>query len=354
MSGGLITRLRFRFRLLGSWTYGAVCADKLKPRERAFPPGPGDLEALKLALQAELASDYLTLRALDREYAVVLRTTETFRRSLELTINRRKGGIATDLDVSEAETQLRTAEADLPALRLQRTRLVHALAVLCGQPASNFAINPEPKDQNEAPLVPAGLPSELLERRPDVAAAEQRMAAANAQVGVAQTAFYPRVRFDGLAGLQSVSASSWFDWPSRLWAVGPTLQFPLFTGGQNRAQLRFAKAAYDETVATYRQTVLTAFQEVEDQLAAQRQLKIQSAAESSALAAAQRTLEIANNRYKAGLVTYLEVATAQSSALGLERTLVQLRGQEQIAAVGLVKALGGGWEMQSAAWAAPK
>jgi multidrug efflux system outer membrane protein len=308
-----------------------------------------DRESTRLALQAELATDYFTLRALDQEYAVVVHTTETFQRSLDLTLNRRKGGIATDLDVAQAETQLRAAEAELPALGLQRTRLLHALAVLCGEPASSFTIAPKPLDQNEPPAIPAGLPSELLERRPDVAAAEQRMAAANAQVGVALTAFYPRVRFDGLAGFQSVSASNWLDWPSRFWSVGPTLQLPLFTGGQNRAELRLSKAAYDETVANYRQTVLAAFQEVEDQLSAQQQLKIQLAAEGSALTAAQRTLEIANNRYRAGLVTYLEVATAQSSALALERTMVQLRGQKLVAAVGLIKSLGGGWQTQAAA-----
>lgn len=307
-----------------------------------------DLESTKLTLQAELATDYFTLRALDQEYAVVVRTTQTYQRSLDLTINRRKGGIATDLDVAQAETQLRSAEAELPALRLQRARLLHALAVLCGEPASSFAIAPQPVDQNEPPAIPAGLPSELLERRPDVAASEKRMAAANAQVGVALTAFYPRVRFDGLAGFESVSAANWLDWPSRFWSIGPTLQLPLFTGGQNRAELTLSKAAYEETVANYRQTVVAAFQEVEDQLSAQQQFKAQLAAESSALTAAQRTLEIANNRYRAGLVTYLEVATAQSSALALERTIVQLRGQKLVAAVGLIKSLGGGWQTQAA------
>jgi multidrug efflux system outer membrane protein len=305
-----------------------------------------DLEGTRLSLQAELATDYFTLRALDLEYAVMVRSTETFKRSLELTVNRRKGGIATDLDVSQAETQLRTAEAELPALRLQRARLVDALATLCGQPAGTFQLALAPIEKELLPPVPLGLPSELLERRPDISAAEQRMAAANAQVGVAQTAFYPRVRFDGLAGFESVSASSWFDWPSRLWSVGPTLQLPLFTGGQNRAQLAFAKAAYQETLSTYRQTVLNAFQEVEDQLAAQQQLKTQLAAETSALQAAQRTLEIANNRYKAGLVTYLEVATSQSAALALERTVVQLRGQQLVATVALIKSIGGGWSAE--------
>jgi multidrug efflux system outer membrane protein len=335
----------FTLPLQTSWEldlWGRVRRQVESARARASASAD-DLEATKLALGAELATDYFTLRALDLEYDVLVRTTETYQRSLELTVNRRKGGIATDLDVSQAETQLRAAEAELPSLRLQRARLVDALATLCGQPASIFQVGLTPIEKEEIPPIPVGLPSELLERRPDVAAAEQRMAAANSQIGVAQTAFYPRVRFDGLAAFESVSASSWFDWPSRLWSVGPTLQLPLFTGGQNRAQLAFAKGAYQETVATYRQTVLNAFQEVEDELAAQQHLKTQISAETSALQAAQRTLEIANNRYKAGLVTYLEVATSQSAALALERTVVQLSGQRLVAAVGLIKAIGGGW-----------
>jgi multidrug efflux system outer membrane protein len=188
------------------------------------------------------------------------------------------------------------------------------------------------------------LPSELLERRPDIAAAEQRMASANAEIGVAEGAFYPSLKLNGLAGFQSVSASSWFDWPSRFWAFGPTIDLPLFTGGRNRAQLALARASYNETVANYRQTVLSAFQEVEDQIAAQQLLQSQIAAESAAVAAAQRTLEVANNRYKAGLITYLEVAIAQSAALNLERSVVQLRGDKEVAIVGLIRALGGGWE----------
>jgi len=220
--------------------------------------------------------------------------------------------------------------------------------MLCCQAPTGFILGAASTEENTPPDVPSGLPSELLERRPDVAAAEQRMAAANAQVGVAQAAFYPRVRFDGLTGFQSISASSWFDWPSRFWSVGPTLQLPLFTGGQNRAQLEFSKAAYNETVANYRQIVLNAFQEVEDQLAAQRELRNELAAESLALQAARRTLQIANNRYRAGLVTFLEVAIAQSSELSLERSVAQLSGQKSVAAVGLIRALGGGWETQSA------
>lgn len=303
-----------------------------------------DLEAAKLSIQAELAADYFTLRALDAEYSLLTRTVETYERSLELTRNRRLGGIASDLDVSQAETQLRTTEAELPSLRLERSRLLHALATLCGQPATGFEIPTTGPATNALPSVPVYLPSELLERRPDVASGEQRMAAANARVGVAKTAFFPRVRLNGLAGFQSLSASSWFDWPSRYWAVGPTLDLPLFTGGRNRAQLAYARAAYDENVAGYRQTVLGAFQEIEDQLAAQHLLEQQLAAESEALAAARRTLEVSNNRYKAGLITYLEVAIAQSAALSLERKVVQLQGDKQVAAVGLLRALGGGWQ----------
>ncbi len=303
-----------------------------------------DLEALKLMLHSELAVDYFQLRALDSEYDLLVRTAEAYRRSLELTVNRRKGGVASDLDVSQAETQLRTTEAALPELRLRRANLVHALATLTGQPATDFALAQAQTNAVTAPAIPLFAPSELLQRRPDIASAEQRMAAANAQVGVAQAAFYPRVRFNGLAGFQSIDASSWFDWPSRFWAVGPSLELPVFTGGRNRAQLALARATYDETIANYRQTVLSAFQEVEDQLAAQRLLTEQIAAQARAVASAQRTVEVAGNRYKAGLVTYLEVAAAQSSALALERTLVQLQGSKSVAAVGLIRALGGGWE----------
>ncbi len=303
-----------------------------------------DVESVQLALQSELAVDYFTLRALDSEYDLLLRTAETYRRSLELTVNRRRGGIASELDVSEAETQLRSTEALLPALRLERMKLVHALAVLCGEPAISFEVVASTARAGEAPSVPVWLPSELLERRPDIAAAERRMAAANAQVGVAQSAFYPRVRINGLAGFESLDAASWFDWPSRFWAVGPSVQLPLFTGGRNRAQLAFARGGYTESIANYRQTVLTAFEEVEDQIAAQQLLAAELERQQAALKAAQHTLEIANNRYKAGLVTYLEVAAAQSSALSLERTVVQLTGDKLVATVGLIRALGGGWE----------
>jgi len=305
--------------------------------------GVDDVEAVKLAVHAEVALDFFTLRSVDAEGELIERTAAAYRRSLELTVNRRKGGIASDLDVAQAETQLRATEAALPPLRLQRARLGHALAALCGREARGFEVPPAPGSFTEPPAVPTVVPSALLERRPDIAAAERRMAAANAQVGVSQAAFYPHFRVNGLAGFQSLDAATWFDWPSRLWSVGPSLQLPLFTGGRNRAGLAYSRAAYEESVASYRRAVLAAFQEVEDQLAAQRWLEAQLAAEQAALKAARKTLEIANNRYRSGLTTYLEVATAQSASLALERAVVQTRTRKLEIAVGLIKALGGGW-----------
>jgi len=302
-----------------------------------------DVESLKLEIQAEVATDYFTLLALDAELDLLRQTVEAYRKSLELTQNRRQGGIATDLDVAQAETLLKSTEAQLPVVELQRRKVSDALATLCGEPATGFS--PEaPKVMPERPPgLPQTLPSELLERRPDIAAAERRMAAANADVGVAQAAFYPRVQLQGLAGFQSINAGTVFNWPSRFWSVGPSLDLPIFTGGRNQAQLAAARAAYTETTAIYRQTVLTAFQEVEDQLAAGRLLAAQLEGETAALTAARRTLEIANNRYQSGLVTYLEVATAASEALTHERTVVRLKAEQFNASIALIKALGGGW-----------
>ena len=193
-------------------------------------------------------------------------------------------------------------------------------------------------------MIPSGLPSELLERRPDISAVERRMAAANASIGVAKAAFFPTVQLNGLAGLESLNAGTLFDASSRLWAVGPSITLPLFQGGRLRAGLRLAQATYEEMVASYRQSVLTAFSEVEDNLAAQTLLANQYAAENDALVAARKQLEIVNNQYRDGLITYLEVATAESTVLNVEFSTTQLRGQQLVAAVTLVKALGGGWQ----------
>lgn len=302
-----------------------------------------DVETIRLMIQAEVAVDYFTLRALDSEREVLSSSVEVFAKSLQLTRNRRVGGVASDLDVAQAQTVLKTTQAQLPAVALQRAQFEHALAVLVGQPAPAFRI-PERKLSVAPPLIPPGLPSELLERRPDISAAERRVAAANASIGVAKAAFFPTVQLNGLAGLESVSAATLFNGSSRLWAVGPSLTLPIFEGGKLRAGLRLAAATYEEMVANYRQSVLTAFSEVEDNLAAQTLLASQYDAESEALLAARKQLEIANNRYRDGLITYLEVATAESTALNIEFSATLLRGQQLVAAVALVKALGGGWQ----------
>ena len=303
-----------------------------------------DLESVKLAIQAEVATDYFTLRALDAEGSLLRSSVEVFRKSLELTRNRRQGGVASDLDVAQAETVLKTTAAQVPVTALQRARFEHGLALLTGQPAQTFKLAEEPL-QAAAPTIPPGLPSSLLERRPDIAAAERRMASANAQIGVAKAAFFPTIRFNGLAGLQSVDAGTLFSWPSRLWAVGPSLTLPLFDGYQHSAALRQARSAYEQTVAQYRQTVLAAFADVEDNLAAQALLAAEEEQEMAALNAVRKQLEIATHRYHAGLVTYLEVATAQNLALQQERTVISLHGTRLATAVALVKSLGGGWRI---------
>src|SRR6266702_4697558 len=301
-----------------------------------------DLETIRLMIQAEVAVDYFTLRALDTQRGVLHSSIQVFSKSLELTRNLRAGGAVSDLDVAQALTVLKTTEAQLPAVTLQRAQFEHALALLAGQPASTFHVS-EHALSTAPPLIPPGLPSALLERRPDVSAAERRMASANASIGVAKAAFFPTVQLNGLAGLESLNAGTLFNGSSRLWAVGPSLTLPLFEGGRLRAGLRLAKATYDEMVATYRQSVLTAFSEVEDNLAAQALLADEYSEESDALLAARKQLEIANNRYRDGLITDLEVATADSTALNVEFAAVQLHGQQLVAPVTLVKSLGGGW-----------
>ena len=306
-----------------------------------------DVESVRLALQAEVAADYFTIRALDADKALLLSSIEVYRKSLALVRNRRAGGMVSDLDVAQAETVLKTAESQLPDNALQRAKFEHALAVLAGKNASLFHL-PERALDLEPLVFPPELPSELLERRPDIAGAERRMAAANANVGVAKAAFFPTIKFNGLAGLQSghvgdLGVGPLFDWASRFWAIGPSLTLPLFQGGQLSANLRQAKAAYEETVARYRQTVLNAFADVENNLSAQYLLANQYEQVKGASKAARKQLEIANNRYDAGLVTYLEVATAQNTTLGIDRSAMRLSGQQLVAALSLIKALGGGW-----------
>ena len=348
-SGGSATYSTFNVPLDASWEldlWGRVRRG-VEGAKAQLAASADDLESTKLAIQAEVATDYFTLRSLDAQHGLLLQTIETYQRSLQLTENRHKSGIATELDVAQAETQLKSTEAQLPAVELQRANMRHALATLCGQPATLFEISAAKGGFALNPGVPVSVPSALLEHRPDIAAAERRMAAANADTGVAQAAFYPRVMLNGLAGFQSVDAGTLFNWPSRVWSVGPSLQLPLFTGGRNRAQLASARANYEATVANYRQIVLNAFQEVEDQLAAQRLLARELAAESAALKSARRTLEISTTKYKGGVITYLEVAIAQSTALAHEQTVVKLNADRLAATVSLIKALGAGWSVDN-------
>jgi outer membrane protein, multidrug efflux system len=303
-----------------------------------------DYESAKLDVAAEVADDFFALQTLDNQYNLVFDTINAYRRSLELTENLRQGGAVSDLDVAQAATQLHAAEAQLPDIELRRAQTLHALAIICGQSPVGFFIPTNTPQTTTMPEIPSSLPSDLLEHRPDIASAERLMAAANADVGVAKAAFFPAVTINGLAGFQSINAGTWFNWSSRLWSIGPTIQLPLFTGGFNRANLAAAHAAYNSQVANYREIVLDAFGEVEDQLAAQRLLADEYNAANEAAVAAERALAVANDQYKDGLTTYLNVATAQTVALTQEDDAVQLEGSRLIAAVNLIKALGCNWQ----------
>jgi multidrug efflux pump len=302
----------------------------------------GDVENSRLSLGAELAADYFQLRSFDAELALFDQTIEAFQRAATLTRNQYDAGIVSRSDVEQADTQLASAQAQAVDVRLQRAQLEHAIAVLVGEPPASLSLAPIPLD-GEPPVISAGVPSRLLERRPDIAAAERRVAAANAQIGVASAAFFPSVTLGGSLGLQATHLVDWLSWPMRVWSVGPALAATLFDGGARRAIKAGAIASYDDTVAAYRQTVLAAFQDVEDNLAAQRLLEEEAAREREAVTAAQRSLDISLNQYRAGLVSYLQVATQQTALLTNQRAAVSLTARRFDAAVQLVRALGGGW-----------
>lgn len=301
-----------------------------------------DLENIRLSVQAELAFDYYQLRAFDAQKQLLDSTVAAFRQALELTQVRYQTGIASDEDVSQAETQLKTTQAQATDLGIARAQLEHAIAVLTGKPASTFSISGEPLKATP-PAIPFGLPSQLLERRPDIAAAERRVAEANAQIGVTKAAFFPALTLGGSAGFESTSFLNWLTWPARFWSAGPALAQTLFDKGRRKAVTEQAVAIYDATAANYRLTVLTAFQEVEDNLAALRVLSRELEQQNDAVASAQRTLSLATERYKSGIDSYLNVITAQTTLLTNQRTAVNLQMQQMTASVLLVKALGGGW-----------
>jgi NodT family efflux transporter outer membrane factor (OMF) lipoprotein len=302
-----------------------------------------DLETIRLSMNAELSADYFQLRAVDRDKQLLDSTVTAYEKALELTTNRYKGGVASQADVAQAETQLETARAQAIDVGVLRAQLEHAIAALIGETASTFSIQPESLSLSP-PNIPVALPSGLLERRPDIAGAERRVAAANAQIGLARSAYFPALNFSASAGFESTSIGSWLSWPSRLWSLGPTLAQTLFDGGRRRAGTEQAKAGYDATVAAYRQVVLTAFQEVEDNLAALRILADEAQQQETAVKAANRSLGVSMTRYKGGITTYLEVINAQAAVLANERTLVDLWQRRMVASVALIKALGGGWD----------
>ncbi|HEY0724735.1 MAG TPA: efflux transporter outer membrane subunit, partial [Pyrinomonadaceae bacterium] len=301
-----------------------------------------DLQNVRLSVEAELAFDYYQLRSLDSEKRLLDTTIAAYQEQLELTRVRFQTGIASDEDVAQAETQLKTTEAQATDLGIARAQFEHAIAVLTGQPPANFSLPNTPADA-QPPGIPVGLPSQLLERRPDIAAAERRVAEANAEIGVTKAAFFPSLTLGLTGGLESTSIASWFTWPARFFSLGPTLSQTLFDKGRRKAATEVARAQYDGTVASYRQTVLTAFQEVEDNLAALRILSRELDQQNEAVAASQRALSLATERYKSGIDSYLNVITAQATLLNNQRTAVNLQMQQMTASVELIKALGGGW-----------
>jgi NodT family efflux transporter outer membrane factor (OMF) lipoprotein len=301
-----------------------------------------DLQNVRLSVEAELAFDYYQLRALDAEKRLLDTTIQAYQEQLELTRVRFQTGIVSDEDVAQAETQLKTTQAQATDLGIARAQFEHAIAVLTGQPASTFSLPNAPLNA-QPPAVPVGLPSQLLERRPDIAAAERRVAEANAEIGVTKAAFYPSLTLGATGGLESTSIASWFTWPARFFSLGPTLTQTLFDKGRRRAATEVAFAQYDATVASYRQAVLTSFQEVEDNLAALRILTRELEEQNDAIASAQRALSVSTERYKSGIDSYLNVITAQTTLLNNQRTAVNLQMQQMTASVELVKALGGGW-----------
>jgi NodT family efflux transporter outer membrane factor (OMF) lipoprotein len=304
-----------------------------------------DLATLNLSIHAELAVDYFALRAEDAEQVLLDQTVADYAQSLQLTQNLYNGGGAAIADVAQAQAQLETARTQAADIRLQRAQSEHAIAVLLGENPSAFHTDPNPlPTELTPPPIDPGLPSSLLERRPDVAAAERRVASANAQIGVARAAYFPVFSLAAAAGFDSTNTSSWLNAPSRLWSVGPAGLLTVFDAGRHRAQTAQAKAVYDEQVADYRGTVLTAYQEVEDNLAALRQLQQESISEAAAVTATAQALQQAQYRYKAGLVTYLEVATTENTSLQAQLSNVSIQQRRMSASVLLVKALGGGWQ----------
>jgi NodT family efflux transporter outer membrane factor (OMF) lipoprotein len=307
-----------------------------------------DLAAMNLSVQAELAADYYELRSYDTQQLLLNKTVSDYGSALQLIQTLFDGGAAALSDVAQARAQLHTAQTQDADITLMRAQLQHGIAVLVGENPSAFELPVNPLPQTAVPpAIDPGLPSALLERRPDVAEAERRVAAANAQIGVARAAYFPQFTLSASGGYNSVSPTNWIDAPSLFWSFGPQLTLPIFEGGRLTAQTERAKAVYSEQVATYRNTVLTAYQEVEDNLAALRQLEKESDSEAQAVQATGIALQQSLDRYSVGIVTYLEVSSSETAALQAQLSAINIRTRRLSAAILLVKALGGGWQRES-------
>jgi len=335
--------------LSASWEpdiWGAV-RRSVEAGDASSQAGAATLAAARLSIQATLAQDYLQLRVTDLQKDLYQRTVVAYTRSLALTQHQYAAGVALRSDVAQAETQLRSAQAQLIDLDATRNQLEHAIAILVGKAPAAFNLPPVKADaaalQANMPQIPTGLPSDLLERRPDIANAERLAAAANANIGVARAAYYPSLTLSATGGYSSLTYAQLFDVPSRIWSLGSTLAATLFDGGARNAHNDQAIAAFDAAVATYKQTILGALQEVEDNLSTLRVLDQESVAQKQAVQAAQLSERLALSQYQNGTTTYLAVATAQAAALSNERTAAQLLGRQLVASVALIKAIGGGW-----------
>jgi NodT family efflux transporter outer membrane factor (OMF) lipoprotein len=328
-----------------SWTpdlWGRV-RNTVRSDVAAAQVSAADLENTRLTMHSEVAVDYYELRTQDALKQLLDSTVVAYQESLRLTNVLYQTGIDSDESVAQAETQLETTQAEDTNIGIARAQFEHAIAVLVGQPPSTFSIAVEPLNGHPPPI-PFGVPSELLQRRPDIAASERSMAQANAQIGIATAAYYPNLTLTASAGLETTSFVDWFTWPSRVWAVGGSLAETLFDAGLRKATVQQFRSVYDETVANYRQTVLTAFQQVEDNLSSLRILSQEIQQQDTAVASATRNLTLATDRYRLGIDPYLNVITAQTTLLTNQQTAVNLRMQQMTASVQLVEALGGGWD----------
>lgn len=342
-AAGTPARNTSRLSLTASWEpdlWGRISRSN-EAGEASAAAAAADLQAARLSAQSALVQAYLQLRVNDAQHALMARTVTAYTRSAEITRNRFEAGVAARADVTQAQAQLKSAQAQLIDLDIQRRQLEHAIAVLTGRAPSELSLPPSDAIPS-LPPVPGVLPSALLERRPDIAAAERRVAAANAQIGVAQAAFFPTLTLGATGGTQSSALARVFSLPNQFWSLGPNLALTLFDAGARSARKDQAIAAWDETVATYRQTVLTAFQEVEDNLAALHTLEAEARAQAEALAAANESLSLVNNQYLAGTVSYLNVTNAQTVALTAERARLDILVRRLTGSVALFKAVGGG------------